>query len=308
MLSESLSRSEKGMPRDRFPGVSLSGTCIPAQVIYNVGRKIVYTRDAFARKGNPLSTPPPIDEDKKAKNSGLDLDKLDSSKERRRVLIIDDDPDMVTLLKITLQAAGMDVTGALGAEEAIEKCIQFRPQAILLDLMMPVIDGWETLQMLREITDAPVLIITARDGKPDIIRGFDTGADDYVTKPVYPPEIVARVQALIRRAEPGSSPTTLFFPGYKLKIDLSTHEVSINQQSIDLPPKEFAVLATLAEHAPSPVPYIELAEKVWGQDTPKIRQRMKWMIHQLRRKLDHDNEEDLILNRSGVGYLLNVKE
>ncbi len=240
---------------------------------------------------------------------GVDLDTLHGTKVRTRVLIIDDDPDTVQLLKMTLRAAGMDVAGALNANEALEKCIRHPPDILLLDLMMPEVDGWETLRRLRTVTDAPVVIVSAKETREEIIDGLDTGADDYVTKPFYPPEIVSRLKAVLRRTGPSRPIMVLSFPDAELTLDLSTHQVELHGRSIDLTTKEFDVLSVLARNAPKPVRYEDIAVEVWGEYESKIRKRIKWIVHNLRQKLmmkPVDNE--LIQNRPGFGYRLNIVE
>lgn len=239
---------------------------------------------------------------------GTDLDNLEEQEPRPRVLIVDDDPDMVTLLKLTLRSSGFDVTGAYSAEQAVEKCSQFNPDIILLDLMMPHVDGWVTFRRLRKLTEAPVVIVSARGEKSDIVQGLNTGADDYVSKPFYPPEIVSRVHAVLRRAKTGQPVTARLFPDIRLRIDFETKEVNLGTQSIVLTPKEFSVLEVLGREAPHPVSYEQLARDVWGLDTEKIHNRLKWTIHNLRIKLtENPLGEDLIRNRTGFGYQLNIE-
>lgn len=240
-----------------------------------------------------------------APSPGLDLDEQDAQS-RKRILIIDDDPDIIALLKVTLRKAGFDVAGAHGGASAVEKAAEFQPDLFLLDLMMPDVDGWETLKRLRQLTDAPVVIISAKGQKQDVISGLDQGADDYMPKPFYPPEVVSRVNAVLRRSGASSPITTRVFPEIKLAVDHDTHEVVIEGTVLALSPKEFAVLELLATAAPKPVSYETLAESVWGSDSPGVRNRTKWVIHRLRAKLDGERTESLIINRVGFGYQLNT--
>jgi two-component system KDP operon response regulator KdpE len=258
---------------------------------------------------NRLSSLPPGNDGGEARvSAGFDLDEIHGQQPRQRVLIVDDDPDMVSLLKLTLRTAGMDVAGALNADEAIHKCTEFQPDIFLLDLMMPIVDGWETLKRLRKITDAPVVIVSAKGQRDEIVLGLDRGADDYVPKPFYPPEVVSRVRAVLRRAQASSPITARIFPDVDLLVDFDTHEIRFRGEVIDLPPKEFAVLAVLAKNAPRPVSYETIAMEVWGEDTPDVRNRIKWLIHRLRNRLeDSGAEPSLILNRVGFGYQLNAE-
>ena len=238
---------------------------------------------------------------------GIDLDELPSSTKRGRVLIIDDDPDMVQLLKLTVRAAGMDVTGALDASDALAKCLRYPPDILLLDLMMPEVDGWETLKRLRKITDAPVVVVSAKTDKDEVVEGLDSGADDYITKPFYPPELVSRVKAVLRRAGPSQHVSVLNFPGIQLTLDLTTWQTEIRGRSVDLSAKEFSVLSTLARNAPKPVRYETIATEAWGEYQPKMRNRIKWIVHNIRRKLGEESSPvKLIENRVGFGYQLNT--
>ena len=125
---------------------------------------------------------------------GIDLDLAQESHKRLTALIIDDEPETVRMMKYVLMEAGMDVVGANSGLDAIEKCPHAQPDVILLDLMMPEMDGFETFRFLRNITNAPVLIVSAKSQKEDIVDGLKFGADDYLTKPFYPAELVARIQ------------------------------------------------------------------------------------------------------------------
>jgi two-component system KDP operon response regulator KdpE len=246
-----------------------------------------------------------VNEKPSQETPGLDLDALNATPDRNRILIIDDDVDMVTLLKLTLRNAGMDVAGAHNSDEAVQKCSKFQPDLILLDLMMPMVDGFETLRRLRQITTAPVVIVSAKHTKPDVVKGLDIGADDYVTKPIYPPEIVSRIQAVLRRTGVSEPITKCLFPKSGLRIHFDTQEVFLKDEPVVLSPIAFRALAVLAKHAPDPVSYTDLAVEVWGEDNSKIRNRIKWIIHQLRKKLEHDpSNPEIILNRSGFGYQL----
>lgn len=239
---------------------------------------------------------------------GMDLDALVSKEDRKRVLIIDDDPDVVEILKITLRKAGFDVAGALNAQQAIEKCVALQPHLVLLDLMMPQVDGWETFRRLRRITEVPVVIVSAKNEQQDVVQGLDVGADDYITKPFFPPEIVSRVQAVLRRAGPVTPISTYFFPELELAVNLDTKEVIFEEARVELSPKEFDVLSLIAREAPKPVAYETIAHEVWDEDSPGVRNRLRWIIHRLRQKLaENSSADEIIINRRGLGYQLNTE-
>ena len=129
---------------------------------------------------------------------GIDLDTIQAKPSTRRALIIDDDPDTVDLIKIIFRNAGMDVIGAFSGREAIEKCADTHPTVILLDLMMPDMDGWETFQSIRQMTDVPVIVVSADTKKENVVKGLNIGFDDYVTKPFFPPELIAQKEDLLK--------------------------------------------------------------------------------------------------------------
>jgi DNA-binding response OmpR family regulator len=240
--------------------------------------------------------------------NGFDLDALLDVHPRQRALIVDDDSDTVTLLKLALQRAGMDVLGALDGYEAVRKFSDAQPDIVLLDLMMPEMDGFETLRMLRQIQDVPIVIVSARASKEDIVKGLEAGGDDYVPKPFHPGEVVARVNAVLRRAKPLDSGSRLVFPKANLAIDFGTREVVMQGTPIQFTPKTFAVLEVLARNAPRPVSHQEIAEEVWGEDTAKVRKRIKYTILLIRRKLgDNEDKPRLILNRPAFGYQLQTE-
>jgi two-component system KDP operon response regulator KdpE len=240
---------------------------------------------------------------------GLDLDTIRSRPSARRALIIDDDPDTVDLIKIIFQNAGMDVIGAFSGKEAIQKCSDSHPTVILLDLMMPDMDGWETFHSIRQMTDVPVIVVSADTKKENVVKGLNLGFDDYVTKPFFPPELVARVNTVLRRATGAGPITKRVFPKIELTLDFETHEISLRGKEVRLSSREFALLEVLAIKAPRLVRYEEIATKIWGDDNIKIRNRIKYLIYLLRQKVEEDpNDPQLVLNREGLGYQLDVGE
>ncbi len=244
-----------------------------------------------------------------AAQKGVDLDTIQARSSARRALIIDDDPDTVDLIKIIFRNAGMDVVGAFSGKEAIQKCSDSTPSVILLDLMMPDMDGWETYNNIRQMTDAPVIVVSADTKKENVVRGLNSGFDDYVTKPFFPPELVARVNTVLRRSR-GSSPVTKrVYPEIDLTIDFETHEVNLRGEEIHLSSREFALLEVLARKAPRLVRYEEIASKIWDKDNYKVRNRIKYLIYLLRQKIEIDPiDPQLVSNREGLGYQLDTTE
>lgn len=238
---------------------------------------------------------------------GMDLDTIQTSPSAQRALIIDDDPDTVDLIKIIFRNAGMDVVGAFSGKEAIQKCTDSLPSVILLDLMMPDMDGWETFHNIRQMTDVPIIVVSADTKKENVVKGLNIGFDDYVTKPFFPPELVARVNTVLRRASGDAPLTKRVYPEIDLTIDFETHEIQLRGEDIHLSSREFALLEVLAVKAPRLVRYEEIATKIWDSDNYKVRNRIKYLIYLLRQKVELDpNDPQLIINREGLGYQLNI--
>ena len=236
---------------------------------------------------------------------GLDYDRLRKLSDQQLALIVDDDADTVQLLKLTLQRAGINVIGALNGEEALAKCAEARPDIILLDLMMPLMDGWQTMKQLRHISRAPVVVISAMISDETVVRALAEGAEDYVRKPFSAKELAARIQTALRRSPPADLPNTRVLPVKGLVLDLDTRQVKRHDQEITLTQQEYAVLALLASHAPRPVSYETIGENIWGEFSPQVQKRLKWVIHKLRQKLeDGHSEGDVIINYRNFGYQL----
>jgi DNA-binding response OmpR family regulator len=237
---------------------------------------------------------------------GLDYDQLSAFGDRELALIVDDDIDTVSLLKLTLQREGMNVIGALDGDEAIEKCSEAKPNVILLDLMMPVMDGWSTMERLREISDAPVVIISAITSDEAVVRALNEGADDYIRKPFSAREVAARVRTALRKKSATQEENPVYFPGAGLAIDIENRFATIDGRILNLTPHEFAVLASLASEVNRPVAYEKLSKLVWGEEyNPQIQQRLKWVVHRLRLKLEQDPDKPaLIINYRNLGYML----
>ena len=236
---------------------------------------------------------------------GLDLDLAKESQKRLTAMIVDDEPETVRMMKYVLMDAGMDVVGAFSGMDAINKCPDAKPDVILLDLMMPEMDGYTAFKNLRNITNAPVLIVSAKVQKDDIVEGLQFGADDYVTKPFYPAELVARINTVVKRTQKVEPVKVFNFPNVQLNIDLDAREVTLRGTTYLLPRVEFEVLAILAQYAPRLVTKETIANQVWGEDNDKIQKRIKYFIHILRRKLEiNPHYPRIIISREGLGYRL----
>jgi two-component system, OmpR family, KDP operon response regulator KdpE len=237
---------------------------------------------------------------------GVDLDQPKLN-ERQRVMVVDDEPDTVFLLKQILRLAGFNVLSAGNGEEALNKLATVKPDLVLLDLMMPDMDGWETFRQLRAVMNVPVIIVSALGSKEDVVSGLENGVDDYIAKPFFNAEVTARVKSVLRRAGESKETSKFIFPSADLTVDLLNQEVTYCEQKIHLSQKEFAVLAVLAKHTPAIVDYETISMSVWGEDSEDVRNRTKYLIYLLRRTFDEVNpEQQLILNVDRLGYRLDT--
>ena len=243
---------------------------------------------------------------------GYDLDAtIDSS--RKRVFIVDDDPDFVAMTKIILCNAGFDVASAPDGIVALKKCAEVNPDVILLDLLMPEQDGFQTFQKLQKITNAPVIVVTASSNHHHAVQSFQIGVEDFISKPFYNPEMVARIQAVLRRSkakkEAKNEERIFVFPNIDLMLNMESHEVNLRGEQIKLLPREFAVLSILAEKAPKPVKYEIITRNLWGEDSDKNRSHLKNVVYSLRQKIEEDPQKpNLIVNYHRFGYQLDTQE
>lgn len=236
---------------------------------------------------------------------GADLDEVYASN-RKRVLVVEDEPDTVALLKHLLRSAGYNVLGATSGQEALRKFGDVKPNLVLLDLMMPGMDGWETYHYLRQMSDVPVIILSAVSNKDEVVRALRMGVDDYLTKPFVNAEVVARVEAVLRRAQGSVQDVDrLLFPDVDLIVDFRTQEILHGDQHVQLTGREFAIMALLARSAPAIVAYHDIAMHVWEEDTSEARNRIKYLVHLLRRKFQRlPGKPDFIENVDRLGYKL----
>lgn len=237
---------------------------------------------------------------------GIDLDDVESI-DRQRILVVDDDPDTVFLLKQILRVGGFDVMGASSGHDALKKMTKEEPDLVLLDLMMPDMDGWETFSNVRKMTEVPIIVVSAMSTKDDIVDGLRRGIDDYITKPFYNPEIIERVKTVLRRAGKHPELSRLVFPQVKLILDLKTQEVLLDGQEIRMTQKEFALLSLLAKNTPAIVSYEFIADTLWGHGANNVRKRTNYLAYLLRRKFEKVAPDiKLIINVDRAGYRLNT--
>ncbi|MBN1264400.1 MAG: response regulator transcription factor [Anaerolineales bacterium] len=223
---------------------------------------------------------------------------------RRRILVVDDEPRMIHFIRLNLEHDGFEVYEALSGSLALEKLRDKMPDLILLDIMMPDLDGFETLRMIRDLSSVPVIMLTAKGEEEDKIRGLELGADDYITKPFSPRELVSRVRAVLRRTElPGPAQHDLIQVDDRLKIDFDRREIWVDRQLVKLRPTEYKLLYHLVQNAGWVVPHEQLLAKVWGYEYRDETHYLRLYINYLRQKLELDpSNPQYILTERGVGY------
>jgi len=220
---------------------------------------------------------------------------------RRSVLVVDDDPKLVELLRLYLERDGYRVRTAAGGPQALEALRNGQPDLVILDLMLPEMDGLEVCRVLREEADTPVIMLTARTSEKDRITGFDLGADDYVTKPFSPGELLARVRAVLRRVGEREGPDELSFG--ELKIDLLRHEVLVGEDRVELTPTEFRLLEAMAREPGRVFTRQQLIHAALGYDFEGFERTIDAHVKNLRRKIEADPKvPSYIRTVFGVGY------
>ena len=227
---------------------------------------------------------------------------------KHMILVVDDEPSIVRLARAKLQADGYAVITAARGAQAIKLLDDERPDLVLLDLMMPEMDGFETLRRMRTVSSIPVIMLTARGSDADKLRGFESGVDDYITKPFNPDELSARVNAVLRRtvgANPVPAQTLLRYPN--VTIDLDRRIVTVSGEEVRLSRTEWELLAQLAANVGKVMLHGELLSRIWG---PEFRDEVHYLrtwISRIRAKLEPENELDakpLIQTFPGIGYRL----
>jgi DNA-binding response OmpR family regulator len=223
--------------------------------------------------------------------------------ERRRILVVDDEERMVRFIRMNLEHDGFQVMEAFNGKQAIDK-LRDTPDLILLDVMMPDIDGFQALETIREVSTVPVIMLTAKGEEDDRVRGLELGADDYITKPFSPRELVSRVKAVLRRTEGTSgSMHGLMQIDERLKIDFDRREIWLEGKLVKLRPTEYRLLYHLVQNAGWVVTHDQLLQKVWGYEYRDEPHYVRLYINYLRQKLEKDPADPkYILTERGVGY------
>ncbi len=221
-----------------------------------------------------------------------------------KILIIDDEPALVELIQESLLDDGMATVVAYDAQEGLRQFYQAHPDLVILDIIMPGCDGWEVCRRLRQVSNLPILMLTAKSDSSDLLRGLQMGADDYVTKPFSLAVLKARIEALLRRA--ARNPTVQHNRHYQagdVSIDMLARKATIGGNPVALTPKEFDLLAYLVRHAGRTVPHQELLQQVWGPEYESDTRYLSLYIWYLRNRIEENPRRPRrILTWRGLGY------
>lgn len=225
-------------------------------------------------------------------------------------LVVDDESNILRFVRANLRASGYEVASAMTGTEALAQFEAVNPHVIILDLMLPDIDGLEVCRRIRSVSDVPIIMITAKDDIQDAVEGLNAGADDYITKPFAVEELLARLNAVMRRVKSNITQT----PADKIKIgslliELSQRQVVINGKPIHLTPTEFKLLTYLANNCDKVVPHEELLVAIWGNEYSECTHYLRVSIGRLRQKIEADpGNPEYLVTCSGVGYMIrNIK-
>jgi len=225
----------------------------------------------------------------------------------KKILVVDDEPTFVRLVSKTLAHKGYEVLTAGDGQEALRLMFAHQPDLVLLDMVMPKMDGWQTCSRIREMSDIPIVILTGKQkSEADIVRGLDYGADDYLIKPVGSRELVARVRAILRRAELPSSlvgKKEITYSDAFLTVNIAERKVIVNGKRVRLTPTEFKLFALLLENASRVLTHRQLLERVWGWEYVDDIDHVRIYIWHLRQKIEPDTAHPrYIVAEPGVGY------
>ena len=225
-------------------------------------------------------------------------------RDARRILVVEDEQRMVNLIRMNLELEGFQVVEAHTGIDALTAVRTQLPDLILLDVMLPELDGFETLRMLREFSSIPVIMLTAKGEEDDRVRGLELGADDYIPKPFAPRELVSRVRAVLRRTEmPNASDRAMLKIDDRLTVDFNRRGVIVAGEFVKLRPTEYRLLYHLIENAGWTVTHEQLLAKVWGYEYRDETHYVRLYVNYLREKIEEDQAHPkYILTERGVGY------
>lgn len=222
-----------------------------------------------------------------------------------KILVVDDDPTLVQLIETSLRQDNYEIIIASNGEDGLRLLSELKPHLMVLDIMMPAMDGWEICNRVRKVSTVPIIMLTALGSQEDIVRGLRAGADDYLVKPFQKDELLARVSAVLRRANmpPPSAKAPLRFGDGELVIDPADRQVTLNGQEIDLTPTEFDLLLFMAHRAGRILSTEFIFENVWSYDSDANLESVKWYMWRLRKKIEKKpSNPKYIITERGVGY------
>jgi len=224
-----------------------------------------------------------------------------------KILVVDDDPTLLDLLTQYLQDAGFEALAAPDGAAGLKLAYAQRPDLVLLDVMLPGMDGWEICARLREMTDIPIVMVTAKSSEADKLRGFRLGVDDYITKPFSFAELVARVQAVLARSTSPERDSGYAIYG-DVKLDTKKFQAFIDEQTVDLTPTEFRLLEALVRRRGQVATDKELIQEVWGSNRQEDASMVRRYVLMLRKKIEREpTNPSLLLTVRGFGYRLGTR-
>lgn len=225
-----------------------------------------------------------------------------------KILIVDDDANICELLRLYLEKDGFDTVVANDGEQAVEYASKYLPDLILLDIMLPKLDGWQVCREIRKTSETPIIMLTAKGETFDKILGLELGADDYVSKPFDTKEVIARIKAVLRRTNDSDKGSQISEVRYdKLRINLTNYELEVNGVKIDTPPKELELIYHLASNPNRVYTRDQLLDEVWGFDYYGDSRTVDVHVKRLREKLENVSDEWSLKTVWGVGYKFEVK-
>ena len=225
-----------------------------------------------------------------------------------KILILDDDENICELLRLYLEKDGFDTVVANDGEQAVDYAAKYSPDLILLDIMLPKLDGWQVCREIRKTSDVPIIMLTAKGETFDKILGLELGADDYVSKPFDTKEVIARIKAVLRRTHDNDKSSQISEVRYdKLRINLTNYELEVNGVKIDTPPKELELIYHLASNPNRVYTRDQLLDEVWGFDYYGDSRTVDVHVKRLREKLENVSDEWCLKTVWGVGYKFEVK-
>jgi len=219
-----------------------------------------------------------------------------------RILVIDDDIDLLVMLKLLLKKSGYEVGTASNGEEGLRRAFEQSPDLILLDIMMPAMDGYELCGRFKSLSNIPIIMLTARSDEQSLVRGLDSGADDYLTKPCDAKVLLAKIKAVLRRAE-SAEPFKISYNDDYLTITSLDRTVLVNGKAVQLTSTEFRLLILLLRNADRVVPHEEIIGEIWGKQGKIDKRSLKLYMLYLRRKIEKDPKHPVYLTTVwGIGY------